>query len=342
MLLNRQLAIPLRRKASGLEPIVIEGARGAGKTTLLQQEYPERLYLNLEDASARQKAREDPDGFIRRLRRPAILDEVNRAPELVAYIRKENPQLPLVLVSSVRLDLPMQRLELHRPTLAERQNRNALSLEVIGRFIPARSRHKAEHLEWEPSAAWPEADLRLVEDVRDVDRLLRFAELARTYSGQGLQLQELARAAAVSHRTAVRWIDALERCFLLIKLEPVDATFGRRILKRPKLHFLHGSNNFESEVVSEIYRNARHEGAEPNLKYWRDSNGLEIPLLIEHESIGDRVAVGITPVATPGVEASLQRWMGLAKMEKAAMIVRSLPPFARRESRILRYEAAQL
>jgi hypothetical protein len=262
-------------------------------------------------------------------------------PELVEYLRRSKTPHPLLIASSVRLDLPVEQLELYPPTQAERQRRNPLSIEVLGRFMPAMTAHKPSAA-WEQSPNWPEADLRWIEDARDMDRLLRFAELAKSQSGQGLHVQELARMADISHRTAVRWLDALEKCFLLVRLEPAGATFGRRILRRPKLHFLSHSDCFESEVVSEIYRNARHANVTPKLGYWRDSNGLEIPLLIEHELSGELVAVGIGPSATPAIEASLQRWLRLAKMEKAAMIVRTLPPFARREARILRYEFGQL
>ena len=342
MFLERHLSIPLRRTVQGLEPVIVEGPRGAGKTTLLRREYPEHLYINLEEAGDRQRARQDPDAFIKRLRRAAVLDEVQRAPELVAFLRESTLTLPLILASSVRLHLPIQRLELHRPTLAERHRRKALPIETIGRFTPALTSRRAESESWDEHRSWPEEDLRWVECVRDVDLLLRFAELARANSGQGLHLQELARQTGVSHRTAVRWMEALEACFLVLRLEAIEVDFGRRVLKRPKLHFLAGSNCFESEVVSEIYRNAVHTGSQPRIGYWRDSNGLEIPLVIEHEEDGDHVGVGIAEAATPAIEGSLQRWMRLAQKEKAAMITKSLPQITRRETRILRYEACQL
>lgn len=336
MILERHLAIPLRRLVQSVGLVVLEGPRGAGKTTLLRKEFADSLYVSLDDTVDRQRAREDPERFLMRLRRAAVIDEVQRAPELVVYLRRVKVELPLVFVSSVRLGLTMERLELHGPTLAERQRRHPLKLEMIGRFVPAREKQKDEAASWGQNVGWPEADLRGLVPVRDLDRLLAFAERVKASSGTGLRQQELARQAGVSHRTAVRWLEALEACFLTVKLEPIDSDFGRRIVKRPKLHFLMGSGNFESDVVSEIYRNACHAGVEVHLGYWRDSNGLEIPLVIEG------IGVGIAETLNPAVESSLLRWMRLSKAGQAAMITKALPKMERRETRVLRYEAGQL
>ncbi len=342
MFLERHLAVPLRRAVQARGPVLLEGPRGAGKTSLLRKEFADSLYVSLDETTDRQRARENPERFLVRLRREAVIDEVQRAPELVDHLRRVKVELPLVFASSVRLGLPLERLELHGPTLAERQRRNALSIAMIGRFVPAKEKHRAEEAEWGREENWPQDDLRGLVPVRDLDRLMAFAERAKASSGAGLQQQELARQSGVSHRTAVRWLEALEACYLTVKLEPIKAAYGRRIVKRPKLHFLMGSGNFESEVVSEIYRNACNAGIEARLGYWRDSNGLEIPLVIEDEWGGTRIGVGIAETSTPAVEGSLQRWMRLANAGQAAMITKTLPRLERKDTRVLRYEAGQL
>lgn len=342
MYFERHAAVPLRRFVHGLKPVLLEGPRGAGKTTLLQREFPELLHVDLDNATDRLKARQDPRGFLRRLRRAAVIEQVHRAPELVRLFQTEHIDEPYVLSSSIRLSLPMDRLEMHRPTLAELQRRNSLDLEVIGRFSPATSSKKTSQDAWAEVSDWPEGDLLEFVQVRDLDLLLKFADLARAASGQGLHQLELARQAGVSHRTAVRWLEALEGCFLAMRLEPISNDFGRRIVRRPKYHFLERNSCFESQIVAELYKNARHAGTEPRLRYWRDSNGLEIPLVIEQVSDGALIGVGIAEVPTPRIEAELQRWLRLSGAAQAAMISRSLPAMPRKDVRILRYEAGQL
>lgn len=65
-------------------PVVfVNGPRQAGKTTLVRSvETPEREYLSLDDFDVLTAARADPAGFVRGLRRPVIVDEVQRAPDL--------------------------------------------------------------------------------------------------------------------------------------------------------------------------------------------------------------------------------------------------------------------
>jgi len=342
MFLERHLAIVLRRAAQPGGPVLLQGPSGSGKTTLLQHEFSSHLYINLADTKDRQRARHDPAAFLLRLRRPAIMDNLHRAPELVDYLKLHPIDIPLLLASSIRLSLPINTLELHPPTLAERQRRNPLPLDLIGRFAPAPLAYSPVAFDWPNQSSLPEQNLRSLVPVRDWDRFLLFEEHVRATSGQALHQQNLALQSHVSHRTVVRWLEALANCFLTIQIEASEQSFGRRTLRRPKLHFLAQTNHFESNVVSELYRNACHSALNPKLRYWRDSNGLEIPLLIEHDWDGSSIPVLIAPAPTPNDEATLERWMKLANVKQAAVISQTLPLFPRKNTQVLRYASGQL
>jgi|RhiMethySRZTD1v2_1073278.scaffolds.fasta_scaffold506984_1 predicted AAA+ superfamily ATPase len=332
MYLDRHLAIPLLRAAQDGEPILVQGPRGSGKTTLLRREFSGHIYVTLEDAADRSRARRDPAAFLARLRGPAVIDDFQRAPELNPHLTN----LPLVLASSQRLTVGLKTFELYSPTRAERQRRPPLPLDMLGRFAPVTHTPAHELAPWPRTRRFLHDDVRRLVNVDDLDRFERFLDLAEAQSGELLHQQELARAAGVAHRTVVRWLAVLDACFLTLQLEPADDDFGRRAVRRPKLHFLEHSTNFESQVVSEIYRNARHADISPRLRYWRDSNGLEIPLLIEE------TPVQIAAQPTPADEARLVRWMKLARVRHGAMIARNPGLPGRRESAVLRYTASQL
>src|SRR5262245_29791594 len=72
--------------------VMLQGARQTGKTTLVQQlaesRYPSR-YVTLDDAVALAGAREDPAGFLAGLTGPAVIDEIQRAPERFLAIKAE-------------------------------------------------------------------------------------------------------------------------------------------------------------------------------------------------------------------------------------------------------------
>ena len=68
--------------------VLIVGPRQAGKTTLARQlAGTDRPYITLDDAGALGAARADPVGFIRALDR-AVIDEVQRVPELMLAIKE--------------------------------------------------------------------------------------------------------------------------------------------------------------------------------------------------------------------------------------------------------------
>lgn len=68
--------------------VLIAGPRQSGKTTLARQfSGPERPYITLDDAGALNAAKTDPVGFIRGISR-AVIDEVQRAPELILAIKE--------------------------------------------------------------------------------------------------------------------------------------------------------------------------------------------------------------------------------------------------------------
>lgn len=68
--------------------VLIAGPRQAGKTTLVKQYAgPQRPYITLDDNATLVAARTDPTGFIRGLKE-AVIDEVQRAPELLLAIKE--------------------------------------------------------------------------------------------------------------------------------------------------------------------------------------------------------------------------------------------------------------
>jgi len=68
-------------------PCYSTGPRRSGKTTLLRHVFPKADYRLLEDPDELARVRNDPRGFVASLRRPAIIDEIQNAPDLFNYLR---------------------------------------------------------------------------------------------------------------------------------------------------------------------------------------------------------------------------------------------------------------
>lgn len=83
-----RLIEPQINEALSSAPVVcLVGARQTGKTTLARKLLPKREYISLDDPSFLQAAKADPVGFIGGLPQSVILDEIQRAPELLLAIK---------------------------------------------------------------------------------------------------------------------------------------------------------------------------------------------------------------------------------------------------------------
>ncbi len=86
-MIRRHLASVLTREATRNPVLTIVGPRQSGKTTLVRSCFPQHDYVSLERPDIRSAAREDPLGFLSLLGPDAIIDEVQKVPELLSYIQ---------------------------------------------------------------------------------------------------------------------------------------------------------------------------------------------------------------------------------------------------------------
>ena len=86
MLIPRAAEEAVRQLAEGYPVLVITGPRQSGKTTLVQAMFGDRPYVSLEDLDERAQANDDPRRFLGRFPEGAVLDEVQRAPDLFSYL----------------------------------------------------------------------------------------------------------------------------------------------------------------------------------------------------------------------------------------------------------------
>ncbi|MGH2852293.1 MAG: ATP-binding protein [Solirubrobacteraceae bacterium] len=109
-LIPRGIEPELRDILSVSRAAAITGPRQAGKSTLAKQLQSAGVvphYFTLDDEATRAAARADPDGFALSLPRPAVIDEVQRAPDLMLAVKQilDNDPAPgqFLLTGSVDL-----------------------------------------------------------------------------------------------------------------------------------------------------------------------------------------------------------------------------------------------
>jgi predicted AAA+ superfamily ATPase len=258
--------------------VLIHGPRQCGKTTLARK-VGARLgytYVTFDDDVARQAAEADPVAFIGDLPERAILDEVQRVPQVftslkMAVDRRRVPGRFILTGSANVLLVPrlsdslagrMEILRLHPLAQAELSRREPEFLSTLfdGTFKgPPTDRLAGKLREKIVAGGYPVALVRaagrrrtawyrdyveaLVQrDVRELariaalDALPRLLALAAGQTGRLLNVTDLASPFQVSRPTIRDYVTLLERVFLIEILPPWHSNRLSRLVKTPKLH----------------------------------------------------------------------------------------------------------
>jgi predicted AAA+ superfamily ATPase len=257
MRIARDIRAEFLRAAASQPVVTVVGPRQSGKTTLVREVFPEKPYRNLEDPDVRAFAAEDPRGFLGGLRDGAVLDEIQRLPELLSYLQGMVDAEPapgrFVLTGSqhflmmqgvsqslagrtaILTLLPLSVRELAAAGIADR----GMDALIQRGFYPRLHERPldAYPLLRDYFATYVERDVRQLLKVHDLLVFERFVRLCAGRVGQLLNLSSLAADAGVSATTARDWISLLETSFVLFRMPPWYANIGKRLIKTPKLYF---------------------------------------------------------------------------------------------------------
>jgi predicted AAA+ superfamily ATPase len=270
-MIPRLLGSYLHRDAGYYPVLTLTGPRQSGKTTLARASFPEHAYVSLEDRDVRALAIDDPREFLARHRGPTIIDEAQRAPDLLAYLQRAIDEDPtpgrIVLTGSQNLLLmekisqtlagrcavlhllPFSGAELARAdqmapdgpqTLFANREPRGDCWEVVrtGFYPPIHDRGIPPEV-WlaDYLATYVERDVRSLVNIGDLATFERFLKLCAGRVGQLLSYSGLASDCGVSVDTARRWLSVLITSFLVFTLEPHHRNFSKRVIKSPKLFF---------------------------------------------------------------------------------------------------------
>jgi len=246
------------RLARGFPVVALTGPRQSGKTTLARAAFAGKPYVSLESADQLAYATADTRRFLAAYPDGAVIDEVQRCPELFSYLQgwvdERRRMGDFVLTGSQQFGLmskisqslagrvglvhllPFSQSELAGAGMAPAN----VDLALWQGAYPALYDRKLSPADWFPNyvATYVERDLRQLLAVRELSQFQRFLKMCAARSGQLLNLSSLAADCGISHVTARQWLSVLEASYIVRLLPPYHRNFGKRLVKTPKLYFI--------------------------------------------------------------------------------------------------------
>jgi uncharacterized protein len=321
---KRLLTLQLKKLAKKYPVVTILGPRQSGKTTLVKMTFPNKPYINMEDADNRHLAILDPKSFMQAYPNGAILDEVQRTPHLLSYIQvlvdEKDKKGMFILTGSHQAELHFavsQSLAgrtsiLKLLPLSLQEIRNADIADSIQEII-LKGGYPKIYKENVPIAnayssyfqTYVERDVRQILQIKDIIPFERFIKLLASRVGQLINYASLASDVGVSAVTIKEWVAVLEATYILIRLEPYFENFGKRLIKSPKIYFADTGlinyllgidtveqlatdslygNIFENWVIVELMKARYNQATDPRLYFYRDVSGKEIDVLFQQGS----------------------------------------------------------
>jgi len=322
MYIKRDVEVIISKLLKQYPAVVLVGPRQSGKSTIAKNILPKLPYFSLEDLDVREFAQSDPRSFLERFKNGGIIDEVQKLPELISYLQSflddKKSNNPIILTGSAQLTLLSNVsqtlsgrtaiIELLSLTYSEsKQSINTpKSLEQLfyTGLYPRLYKETINPSDWyhDYVKTYIERDVRDILKVHNLGTFQKFLKMCAARAGQILNLSSLANDCGISSSAAISWLNILEATYIVIRVQPHQQNFSKRLIKAPKLYFYDtGLLSFllgiksaielethsfrgaimENWVAMEIIKSQSNNHRPNNLFFWRDNKGVEIDFIVE-------------------------------------------------------------
>ena len=268
----------IREAMTDTRVVLLCGPRQSGKTTLAERIADDSIpFVSLDDATTLDAALSDPVGLIRGLDK-AIIDEVQRAPDLLLAIKTAVDAdqragrflltgsanlmtLPRIAdslagrIQVVRL-LPLAQAEVRETPSSFLESafayeiaepRNVVVGDMLVETVLAGGYPEAlARFRWERRQDWHlnyaealiQRDVRTVASIEQVQLMPKLLRIFAEHSGRLVNYSGFGAEIGLNHVTTRKYAAVFESLFLVHTLQPWYTNALKRLTKTPKLHFL--------------------------------------------------------------------------------------------------------
>lgn len=183
-----------------------------------------------------------------------------------------------------------------------------------------------ENIEWEPFYAsyvstYIDRDVRQLAQIGDTIAFTQFMTALAARTGELLNMSSMARDVGVDDKTIKRWLSVLQASGVVYLLQPFSINVNKRVVKAPKVYFTDtglvcylcrwltpetlangamAGNIFETFIIAEILKSYYNAGKEPNMYFFRNTDGQEVDLLFYYD--GTLYPVEIKKTSSPNTK----------------------------------------
>jgi predicted AAA+ superfamily ATPase len=256
-MIERAILADAKFTLSQFRAVCITGPRQSGKTTLSKMLFKGKPYISFEDPEHQKDADADIAIFMKKYAKGAILDEVQRVPDVFRQLQgmldKNTRRGQFILTGSNNFLLQQQisqslagragYLELLPLSYAELQKAKLatdnINQHIITGGYPEIWNEKLNPTKWMGGyvQTYLQRDVRLLRNITNFAAFNRFVLLCGNYAGQILNRDELAKLVGVDTKTILAWLGVLESSYIIYTLQPWFNNLNKRIIKSPKLYF---------------------------------------------------------------------------------------------------------
>lgn len=323
----------LRKALTPGKAVIIYGARRTGKTTLVKQFLQDvdepYLLVSGEDITVQgylaSQSIEKLSAFVG-ANRLLVVDEAQKVPNIGANLKliiDHIPGIRIIATGSSSFDLaravgepltgrkttlrlyPLAQLEIGQIEERHQTDANLESRLIYGSYpevvLSNDNRAREQYLR-EIVASYLYKDVLELDGIRHSSKISRLLQLMAFQIGKEVSYTELGTSLGMSKNTIERYLDLLEKAFVIQKLSGFSRNLRSEITKNSRYYFLDNGvrnaliNNFnapelrndvgelwENYLVIERQKRQEYLGEQANNYFWRTYSKKEIDLVEERE-----------------------------------------------------------
>ncbi len=256
-MIQRTATARLLKLAKSFRSVAVVGPRQSGKTTLCRQVFANKPYVSLENPDTFEFATSDPRAFLSQFPNGAILDEVQKAPQLFSYLQQildeTNKKGLFILTGSNNFLLQenitqtlsgrIAYIQLLPLSLQELQQSKKLKTNYVWHIFnggyPEQIARKINATDWHNAYidTYIQRDVRQLKNISNLSLFMKLLRLCAGRVGQMVNLASMANDCGLDAKTVSSWLSILQSSYIIYLLKPYHQNFSKRIIKSPKIYF---------------------------------------------------------------------------------------------------------